>query len=197
MTLPATARRAGPFAGNDSATEFPFEFKVFATSEIAVILSDGTTETTLTLGGDYSVTLNSDQNADPGGTITYPLTGDPLADGETLAVIGALPYNQTTSISGGGNFRPEVHQTAFERNVMQTQQLAELCGRTIRAAASDDAPLMALPVAAERANGLPAFDSNGDLNVQPLFNILSEIGVEVYDDGAWGGAFAADDALWG
>ena len=87
MTIPATTRKAGPFTGNGSNTAFPFTFKVFTTTDVAVIKADADgVESTLTLDSDYSVTLNSDQDATPGGTVTYPISGSPLPSTDKLSI---------------------------------------------------------------------------------------------------------------
>lgn len=133
MTVPATTRRAGPFNGNGVTTSFPFTFKVFTTADLAVSKTSATGITTaLVLGSDYSVTLNPDQDAAPGGSITYPLSGSPLATGESLVAVGALPYDQTTSFPAGGSYRASTHENAFDRTVFQIQQLAEENARTIK-----------------------------------------------------------------
>ena len=137
MTQPSTTRRAGPFYGNDATTAFPFEFKVFSTSDIALTRTDANgIDTELVLDSDYSVTLNVDQASDPGGTINYPISGDPLATGETLVAVGALPYDQTFSFPPGGQYRAQSHENAFDRTVAQIQQLAELAGRSLTLPAS-------------------------------------------------------------
>lgn len=139
MTVPATPRRAGPYDGNGVTTSFTFSFKVFAKEDIGVYLVDvDGLETELVLDSDYSVTLNGDQDATPGGSITYPLSGDPLASGETLSVIGTLEYEQTLDLLGGGNFNPRNVEDAFDRVVIQIQQLAEETGRALRAPVSFD-----------------------------------------------------------
>jgi hypothetical protein len=146
MTLPATTRRAGPFEGNDATTTFPFTFKVFATDELVVYLTSTTgVETVLTLDSDYSVTLNGDQTADPGGDITYPLSGDPLATGELLTAIGGLPYDQTLDIPDGGNFDPLAMENALDRIEMQIQQLAETMTRALILPVSADDQSFELP----------------------------------------------------
>ncbi len=146
MTLPATNRRAGPFDGNDSTTSFPFTFKVFATDELVVYLTDTTgVETVLTLDSDYSVSLNADQTADPGGDITYPLSGSPLATGEKLTAIGGLPYDQTLDIPDGGNFDPLAMENALDRIEMQIQQLAETMTRSLILPVSADDQSFELP----------------------------------------------------
>lgn len=137
MTVPATTRRAGPFLGNDVATSFPFTFKVFSSADIELTLTDAdAVETVLVLDSDYSVSVNADQTASPGGTITYPLSGSPLATGETLVCLGALPYDQTAAFPAGGNYRAQTHENAFDRTVFQIQQLAEELGRALTLAPS-------------------------------------------------------------
>ena len=79
MTISSEIRKAGPFDGNGSTTSFPFTFKVFAKTDIRVVRTDTTrNETTLTLDSDYGVALNADQDNNPGGTVTYPISGAPL-----------------------------------------------------------------------------------------------------------------------
>ena len=137
MTAPATTRRAGPFNGNDSATSFPFTFKVFAKEDIQVQLTDAAAvTTTLVLDSDYSVSVNADQDASPGGAITYPISGAPLATGEKLVALGALEYSQPTDLPSGGAYRAKVVEDAFDRTVFQIQQLAEENSRALTLPAS-------------------------------------------------------------
>lgn len=130
MTIPATTRKAGPFTGNGSTTAFPFTFKVFTTSDVAVIVADvDGIESTLTLDSDYSVTLNSDQDATPGGTVTYPISGAPLPSTDKLSIKGDVGYEQGTDIPTGGDFNPVVLENALDSLSMQIQQLQEAVSR--------------------------------------------------------------------
>lgn len=132
MTVPTTARRAGPFNGNGVATSFPFTFKVFTSADVQVVkTSTAGVDTTLVLDTDYTVALNPDQDATPGGTITYPISGTPLATGEKLSAVGATDYDQQLDLSGGGKFDPTVIENALDRQVFQIQQLAEKIDRTL------------------------------------------------------------------
>ena len=65
MTISSTNRKAGPYIGNGTTTVFPFYFKVFAAADVEVVRLTVATnvETILTLTTDYTVTLNTDQNA--------------------------------------------------------------------------------------------------------------------------------------
>lgn len=133
MTISAAPRLAGPFLGNDLAVSFPFEFQVFTDADIAVYRTsiEGVPEL-LTRGVHYTVTLNPDQQADPGGAVNYPISGAPLTVGEKLTVIGALPYLQGTDLPPGGQYRAQTVETAVDYQNVLIQQLLELIGRAIR-----------------------------------------------------------------
>lgn len=133
------------------ATTFDFEFKVFAKTDIAVVLADEIgTETTLVLDSDYSVALNADQNADPGGTITYPISGSPPATGEVLAIVGGLAYSQTTQLPNGGAYNASVVERALDRITILVQQILETATRGVQlavTAATDVSSRLPAPVA--------------------------------------------------
>lgn len=133
MTVPSTARRAGPYTGNGSTTTFSFSFKTFAAGDLQVTRMDTFgVEATLVLNSDYSVSLNVDQDASPGGTITYPITGSPLPTGHKLTIVGDLEYEQTTDLLGGGAFNARVIEDTFDRAVIQIQQLEERQDRSLQ-----------------------------------------------------------------
>lgn len=143
MTVPSTTRRAGPFLGNGSTTTFAFPFKVFAASDLAVYrVSTAGVETLLTLTTDYSVTLNPDQDASPGGSVTPVVL---LASGEKLTVIGATQYTQELDLPAGGNFNAKALEDALDRTTFQIQQLAEAALRAL-----------ALPPSAAASGVLPS-----------------------------------------
>ena len=162
MTVPSTPRRAGPYSGNGSTTSFSFSFKVFDKTNVQVLMVDSLGQPhTLVLDSDYTVSVNADQVNSPGGTITYPKTGSPLPTGATLSIIGALPYTQTTTLPGGGNFSPVTVEQTFDSLVIQIQQLAEQAGRALTLPASETGQI-SLPGAASRANTQLLFDSLGN-----------------------------------
>jgi parallel beta-helix repeat protein len=162
MTVPSTQRKAGPFNGNGSATSFAFTFKVFSASDIQVTTANAEgIETVRVLGTDYSVTLNPNQETSPGGTITFPLSGSPLAVGSKLSIVGILPYDQPLDLPSGGNFSPLALENELDRAVMQIQQLDERMDRAIVAPVSDVGVDMTLPTAAVRANRYLSFDLTG------------------------------------
>ena len=143
MTVPATTRRAGPFNGNGVTTSFPFTFKVFAAADLEVTLTDvNDVESVLVLNSDYTVTLNPDQDASPGGSIIYST----LATGEILAAVGSLDYDQTLDLPGGGAFSPTALENSLDRTTMQIQQLAEGLSRAVLLPVSGGGASSTLPV---------------------------------------------------
>lgn len=139
MTVNATTRRAGPYIGNGIADTFDFEFKVFAKTDLRVVFTDSDgLETDGVLDSDYRVTMNADQNADPGGTVTYQVSAvdTPLPTGTNITLLTDLEYEQTTDITNGGGFYPQVIEDALDRNVVLIQQLEERTGRAITLAVS-------------------------------------------------------------
>ena len=163
MTISSTTRIAGPFVGTGSASVFPFTFKVFAASDLDVIRLNSSTgvETTLVLTTDYTVTLNGNQNTNPGGSVT--LVAGALASGFTLTITSDIANLQPTDLTNQGGFYPEVITDSLDRATIQIQQMADDLTRSIKTPISDGLSLnMELPAAAQRANSFLAFDASGE-----------------------------------
>jgi hypothetical protein len=126
LSISSTVRKAGPFAGNDAQTVFPISYKVFATSDVVEVRAEDGEETTLALGVDYTVTLNGDQDAAPGGDITLATA---LATGQTLAATSDVPALQSVTVTNAGGFFPAVFNGVFDRLTILVQQVLERIGR--------------------------------------------------------------------
>jgi hypothetical protein len=162
MTISGILRTAGPYIGNSTTTVFGFTFKVFSTDQLEVVKLNTSTgvETTLTLITDYTVTLNGNQNSNPGGSVTLPAV---LATGYNLTLTSSVANLQPTDLTNQGGFYPEVITDALDRATIQIQQMSDDVTRSIKAPLSDD-PLtmdMTLPVVADRINKILAFDGTG------------------------------------
>ena len=98
MTISTTDRKAGPFDGNDVTVAFPFTFKVFSTADLYVVKADTATgnETVLVLDSDFTVSLNADQDVNPGGTLTM-LTAPATARTTTARALVGLIDSTTVS----------------------------------------------------------------------------------------------------
>jgi hypothetical protein len=166
MTISSTTRIAGPFTGNGTASTFPFTFKVFAAADLDVVRLNSSTgvESTLVLNSDYSVTLNGDQNSNPGGSIT--LLAGALATGFTLVITSDIANLQPTDLTNQGGFYPEVITDALDRATIQIQQISDIGDRTLKIPISDGTSInMELPTASQRANSFLTFDANGEPTV--------------------------------
>lgn len=135
MTISSQVRKAGPFTGNDSTTVFPFAFKVFSAADLYVVRTDMGIglDSVLVLSSDYTVALNADQNANPGGSVT--LSGA-LATGFTLTVTSSLEYLQPTDLTNQGGFYPSVINNALDRLTIFCQQLFDAVNRSLKISVS-------------------------------------------------------------
>lgn len=121
-------RRAGPYEGDGKTKSFPFSFYVFSANDVKVVTSvkDSTVEKTLEKDVDYSVTVNADQNATPGGTVVL---ANALASNHALSILSDLAYTQEMQLTNFSRFPPEILNSAMDRTVILIQQLKELAGR--------------------------------------------------------------------
>jgi hypothetical protein len=145
MTVPATTRKAGPFTGNGSTR-----------ADLASV------ETVLSSG--YTVSMNADQVASPGGSVTLAAA---LTTGYKLSVTGNLPYDQTLALPGGGNFNPTVLENDLDRVAMQIQQLNEAISRAVVASVTsgtDPSTLAATLIAAAASASASAASATSTLN---------------------------------
>ncbi|MFY3334533.1 glycosyl hydrolase family 28-related protein [Achromobacter xylosoxidans] len=162
MTISSTTRKAGPFFGNDATTSFPFPFKVFKKQDVKVTLTTDTgADIELTLDSDYLIVLNADQDASPGGVVTYPRSGGPMATGYRLTLTGGLANVQPTDIQNSGGFYPQVVEDMSDRSTIQIQQLQEIADRSLKFSVSDSGAGATLPPAELRADKVLGFDSTG------------------------------------
>lgn len=121
MTIQSTVRKAGPYACNGVTVAFPFSFKVFTAADLVVTRTDLTPlDTILALTADYTVALNADQNALPGGTVT--LTAAP-ATGFLVTVTSGIAATQAVSLQNLGGFNPSIINDEFDKLTILYQQL--------------------------------------------------------------------------
>lgn len=165
MTISSETRKAGPFPGNGVTTAFPFAFKVFVAADLAVTLNVLATgvQTTLTLTSDYTVALNPDQNANPGGTVTYNPSGVPMPSTKTLTIGSALTNTQGYQPTNSGGWLPTNAGDAWDRAVILIQQVSEKVARSLKFPIVDGTLTAELPPAAQRASKLLGFDASGNV----------------------------------
>ena len=156
MTISSQTRKAGPFVGSGSTGPFAFAFKIFQPSDMLVVkVNNATTvETTLVLTTDFTVSLNFDQNSNPGGNVTLVA---PLAVGYNMVMSSQIPYLQETDLTNQGGFYPEVITSSLDNLTIQTQQLKEEVDRSAKlpitsAQSADDLVADIVRIAASAAN---------------------------------------------
>ena len=120
MTISSTSNKA-QFSGSGTTGPFPFSFKVFDSGDLTVVKTVSGTDTTLTITTHYTVSLNADQNTNPGGSVTLLSA---LAVGQKLTVLREVDASQETDITNGGGFYPEVIENALDKLTMLSQQNA-------------------------------------------------------------------------
>jgi hypothetical protein len=129
MTISSTSTRKSIATGNGVTTAFPFSFKVFTTADVLVVLTDlSLVETTQTLTSQYTVLLNTDQDSNPGGTVT--MVAAP-ATGYLLTVASQVAQTQGVLLTSAGGFFPEVINTALDKATVLVQDLQEKIGRAL------------------------------------------------------------------
>lgn len=129
MTVSSTVRKAGPFSGNGVTTVFSFTFKVFNPSDVRVVQTDPSgVESDLTVG--FTIALHPDQDASPGGTVTF---SSAPANGYKITLASQVLALQQTDLTGSGAFYPDVIEAALDRAVILLQQIAESVSRAITA----------------------------------------------------------------
>ena len=157
--ISSTTRTAGPYAGNGSQTVFPFNFVIFAAADLLVQQTDNLGNvTTLTLTSQYSVTLNSNQNTTPGGTVNLT-TATPT--GYTLNMSSQEQAIQPVNLTNSGNFYPQVINNALDYITILIQQILTRLTGVLSFPLGDPASAQ-LPAVASRANNLLGFDANGN-----------------------------------
>lgn len=162
MTISNTIVKAGPFAGNGVTTAFPFTFRTFQKADVKVIKTSAAgVDSTLVLDSAYSVALNADQNANPGGTVTYPISGTLLATGEKLTLVSNAGDTQGTNLANQGGFFPNNVSDMSDYRTVISHQLAELLTRVAKIPVTDGLEVNDLPKAANRANQFYGWDANG------------------------------------
>lgn len=135
MTVERESRRSDVYLGDGRNTSLPFGFKVFLPTEIAVVLNEGGVERTLSHGHGCTVSLNAEQDIQPGGTVRLDA---PLPAGSKAVVLSNVRPLQQVDLTNQGGFYPDVLNAVHDRLTMLIQQLMELQDRTPQVPATDD-----------------------------------------------------------
>lgn len=106
------------YTGNGVTTSFPYTFRVFKESDLAVQVVDlDENIAVLALDTDYTVTGAGGYN---GGNV---ILSKALANGYQISISRELPATQETDLRNQGKFFAEVHEDALDKLTMLIQQV--------------------------------------------------------------------------
>tara|TARA_B110000305_G_scaffold48198_2_gene51724 strand:+ start:4871 stop:6829 length:1959 start_codon:yes stop_codon:yes gene_type:complete len=163
MTVSSTTVK-NSYSGNGSTTQFAYGYKIFANSDLIVIIRTDSTgvETVKTLTTHYTVAGAGDAS---GGSITFT-SGNTPASGQTVVIIREVPQTQAIDYIANDPFPAESHEEGLDRATMTTQQLQEEVDRSIKISRTNTMTSTEFNVGAtDRANKVLAFNSSGEISV--------------------------------
>ena len=151
------------YSGNGSTTAFNYTFKIFADSDLQVIIRSSTgIETVKTITTHYTVAGAGDAN---GGSVTFT-SGNIPASGETVVLRRAVPQTQAIDYIANDPFPAESHEEGLDRAMMTLQQVQEELDRSIKLSRTNTMTSTEFTNSAtDRAGKVLGFDSSGELNV--------------------------------
>jgi hypothetical protein len=162
MTVSSTTVK-NSYSGNGSTTVFAYTYRIFADSDLQVIIrSAAGTETTKTITTHYTVAGAGDAN---GGSVTFTPGNVPTAT-ETVVLRREVPQTQAIDYIANDPFPAESHEEGLDRATMNIQQLQEEVDRSIKLSRTNTMTSTEFTVdAADRANKILAFDATGEISV--------------------------------
>ena len=163
MTVSSTTVK-NSYSGNGSTTQFAYGYKIFADSDLIVIIRTDSTgaETVKTLTTHYTVSGAGDAS---GGNVTFT-SGNTPASGQTVVIIREVPQTQAIDYIANDPFPAESHEEGLDRGTMTTQQVQEELNRAIKLSRTNTMTSTEFSTGAtDRANKVLAFDSSGEISV--------------------------------
>lgn len=149
------------YEGNGATTIWSFDFLIPTQADAVITYTDASGIETVLNTAQYSITGLDDTD---GGSVTYPLSGSPIANGTFLSILRNLPLVQTTDLVNQDGFYLQVVEDALDYLTMLIQQISTTNSQAIRVPASEEPP-NELPAAAVRAGQQLIFDSDGQPTV--------------------------------
>ena len=138
MTVTST-QRSVTYTGNGSTTEFPIEFyfevdwivATFSTvNDSGEVLSEDVVDP-----GEYTL---SGAGEESGGSLTYPLSGEPLSASERLTIERVVPVTQERVFSNTKPYDATQHGAALDKLTMVAQRHDDDLGRCVKVPVGED-----------------------------------------------------------
>ena len=132
MTI-STETRLVTYTGNGATTEFDFAFHIPTGALVVTLYTIATGVESAALSDSlYSVTGLDDPN---GGTVTYPLSGSPLASTHKINIKREVPLAQGLDLTNQSAYFPAELEEQLDLIVMMIQQHEEELGRAVKTTA--------------------------------------------------------------
>lgn len=131
MTV-STQQSSVVLEGNNSTQTFGFPFIMGSASNAVVQYTDTNNNVTTLSPSQYTLTINAATSNNiwgVGGTVLYPISGSPIANGTSLTIGRLVPLTQVDSISNQGAFYTQVIETALDTLCFQIQQVSARTGQ--------------------------------------------------------------------
>jgi hypothetical protein len=160
MTISSTTVK-NSYSGDGSTTAFNYTFKIFADSDLQVIIRSSTgTETVKTITTHYTVSGAGDAN---GGSVTFTSGNIPTST-ETVVLRRAVPQTQSIDYIANDPFPAESHEEGLDRATMTIQQMQEELNRSFKVSRTNTISSSEFTDSAtDRASKALGFDSSGNL----------------------------------
>lgn len=113
--------------GDGVNTKFPFTFQVIEKNQIHCLKVLASGEEIELLNTEFEIKLN-----DGGGEVTYPLVGDPLAEGCKFIIYRKTEIKQDYTPANSTTFSAESIKNEIDRLTMQNQEQEESLGRCVQ-----------------------------------------------------------------
>ena len=168
MTVTSTNQKV-TFNGDGSTTVFAYNYKIFAQTDLLVILrvTATGTETTQSLTTNYTVSGVGEAS---GGNVTM---GTAPASGTTLTILRVQPNLQGLDLVPNDPFPAGNLESSLDKLTFMVQTHEEEIGRSIKASKANTITTTDFTISAtDRANKVFAFDSSGDLSVTQELGIF-------------------------
>jgi len=166
MTVSTTTIKSS-HNGNGSTTAFAYNFKIFAQTDLQVIIRSSTgTETVKILTTHYTVSGVGDAS---GGSVTFTSGNIPVT-GETVVIRRAVPQTQAIDYIANDPFPAESHEEGLDRATMTIQQMQEELDRSFKVSRTNTISSPEFTDdATTRASKTLGFDSDGNLTTVANF----------------------------
>ncbi len=149
------------FTGNTGTGPYAFTFNVLQSSDIVVYKNNVLlTETT-----DYTVSIATNGTGNITMVVALVLT-------DILTIIGGRELSRTTDFVTAGDLLASSLNEQLDSNVIMSQQLDERFGRTLAVPPGDEDKTLALPLAADRADKVLTFDTEGNVQTQTASDLF-------------------------